>query len=320
MQQEDVETNAGDGTAARLLQLLAAVGLGCLVSVQARVSADLAERSDVYSAAWVTVVTGTLILLVVLVGSPHARSGFGRVATAVQSGSLPWWALLGGLAGMFFVVTQGAAAGVLGLAMFGMAVVAGQVVGGLVFDWIGLAGGERRSPTRFRVLGAVLAIAAVSWGAIAGDDSNIDVSLIAMAFLAGLGLAAASGVTGRVHSVARSVVTAGMLNHLVGLAVIVALLLIIAPESLAGSPFPSEPWLFIGGIIGPIGVAVGAILVHTLGVLLLGLGMVAGQLVGALVLEMVVPTAGVQASSIIGIVLTLLAVAITSLDGSRRRT
>jgi transporter family-2 protein len=311
----DVETNTGDGTASRLLQLLAAVGLGCLVSVQARVSADLAERSDVYSAAWVTVVTGTLILLVVLVGSPHARSGFGRVATAVRSGSLPWWALSGGLAGMFFVVTQGAAAGVLGLAMFGMAVVAGQVVGGLVFDWIGLAGGERRSPTLFRVLGAVLAIAAVSWGAIAGDDSNIDVSLIAMAFVAGLGLAAASGVTGRVHSVARSVVTAGMLNHLVGLAVIVTL-----PESLTGSSFPSEPWLFIGGIIGPIGVAVGAILVHTLGVLLLGLGMVAGQLVGALVLEMVVPTAGVQASSIIGIVLTLLAVAITSLDGRRRHT
>jgi transporter family-2 protein len=141
-----------------------------------------------------------------------------------------------------------------------------------------------------------------------------------MAFVAGLGLAAASGVTGRVHSVARSVVTAGMLNHLVGLAVIVTLLLIIAPGSLTGSPFPSEPWLFIGGIIGPIGVAVGAILVHTLGVLLLGLGMVAGQLVGALVLEMVVPTAGVQASSIIGILLTLLAVAITSLDGSRRHT
>ena len=320
MERGDVETNERKRRAVpRWMQLLIAVALGCLVSVQARVSAGLAERSDVYSAAWVTVITGTLILLVIIVASPHARRGFGSVASAVRTRSLPWWALFGGLAGMFFVITQGTAAGVLGLAMFGMAVVAGQVVGGLVFDWIGIAGGERRSPTLFRVLGSVLAIAAVSFGAIAGDDSNIDFALIAMAFVAGLGLAAASGATGRVQSASRSVVTAGMLNHLVGLIVIVTLLVITAPGDFTRFSLPTEPWLFLGGIIGPIGVAVGAILVHSLGVLLLGLGMVAGQLIGALILELVVPTAGVQASSLIGIALTLVAVAVTSLDGRRQR-
>ncbi|WP_210508128.1 DMT family transporter [Naasia sp. SYSU D00057] len=321
MDRGDAETNEPKRRAVpRWLQLLVAVALGCLISIQARVSADLAERSDVYSAAWVTVITGTLILLVIVIVSRPARRGFRSVATAVRTRTLPWWALLGGLAGMFFVVTQGTAAGVLGLAMFGMAVVAGQVVGGLVFDWIGIAGGERRSPTLYRVLGSVLAIAAVSWGAVAGDDSTIDLGLIAMAFVAGLGLAAASGATGRVQSASRSVATAGMLNHLVGLLVIVTLLVASAPGDFTRFSLPSEPWLFLGGVIGPIGVAIGAVLVHRLGVLLLGLGTVAGQLIGALILELVVPTAGVQTSALIGIALTLVAVAVTSLDGRRQRS
>jgi transporter family-2 protein len=312
-------SDAEKRTVPRWLPIVAAVVVGALVSVQARVSAALADRSDVYSAAWVTVITGTLILFVFVLASPKARRGFRSVASAVRARSLPWWALLAGLAGMYFVVTQGTAAGVLGLAMFGMAVVAGQVVGGLVFDWIGLAG-ERRTPTVFRVVGSLLAIAAVSWGAIAGDDSHIDVGLIAMAFLAGLGLAAASGATGRVQSVSRSVVTSGTINHLTGLTVIVILLLATAPGDLSRFALPTDPWLFLGGVIGPIGVAAGAVLVQRLGVLLLGLGMVAGQLIGALLLELVVPTSagGVQLSSVLGIALTLVAVAVTSLDGRRR--
>jgi transporter family-2 protein len=74
-------------------------------------------------------------------------------------------------------------------------------------------------------------------------------------------------------------------------------------------------------MIGPVGVAMTAVLVGSLGVLLLGLGMVAGQLIGALVLELIVPTGseGVQLSSVVGILITLLAVALTSLDGRAKR-
>jgi transporter family-2 protein len=64
-----------------------------------------------------------------------------------------------------------------------------------------------------------------------------------------------------------------------------------------------------------------AILVSRLGVLLLGLGMVAGQLIGALVLELLVPTrsGGVQLASVVGIAVTLAAVALTTLDGREKR-
>jgi transporter family-2 protein len=296
-----------------------AVAVGALVSVQARVTAGLADRTDVYNAAWVTVITGTVILLAIIAFAPKARHGFRNVASALRSRSLPWWALIGGACGMFFVVTQGTAAGVLGLAMFGMAVVAGQVVGGLVFDWLGVTGDQKRRPTMLRVLGSLLAIAAVSWGAVAGEGAKVDVLLILMAFGSGVGLALSSAVTGRVQATSSSAVTSGMVNHLVGLLVIVAILAVTAPGDVSRFQLPGSPWLYLGGVIGPIGVAAGAILVRTLGVLLLGLGMVAGQLIGALILELIVPTGGgIQLTSVIGIALTLVAVALTSLDGRGR--
>ena len=91
MDRGDVDTNEPKKRAVpRWLQLLVAVALGCLISVQARVSADLAERSDVYSAAWVTVITGTLILLVIVIVSRPARRGLRSVAAAVRAKSLPW--------------------------------------------------------------------------------------------------------------------------------------------------------------------------------------------------------------------------------------
>jgi transporter family-2 protein len=305
----------------RWLAVVAAVLLGALISVQARVSAALAERTDVYNAAWVTVLIGTAILLGILLLSHRARHGIRAVVAGLRARTLPWWALVGGLCGMFFVVTQGTAAAVLGLAMFGMSVVAGQVVGGLVFDWIGLAGGDRRRPTGLRVLGSVLAIGAVGYGAVAGEGAKLDVLLILMAFTAGVGLALSAGATGRVNATSSNPAASGLVNHVVGLVAIVAVLLATAGGDPSRFRLPDEPLLYIGGMIGPVGVAMTAILVGSLGVLLLGLGMVAGQLIGALVLELVVPTGseGVQLSSVVGIVVTLVAVALTSLDGRAKR-
>jgi transporter family-2 protein len=303
------------------IAVAAAVALGALISVQARITAALAERSDVYNGAWVTVAVGTAILVVILALSSQARRGLRRVGVALRARTLPWWALVGGLCGMFFVVAQGTAAGVLGLAMFGMAVVAGQVVGGLVFDWIGLAGGAKRPPTRLRVLGSLLAVGAVGWGAIAGRGARIDVLLVLMAFSAGAGLALSAGVTGRVNATADHPATSGLVNHLVGLLAIVTILTVTAPGDLSRFRLPDDPWLYLGGAIGPVGVAMTAVLVARLGVLLLGLGMVAGQLIGALVLELIVPTAsgGVQPASVVGIAVTLVAVALTSFEGRGRR-
>ena len=55
--------------------------------------------------------------------------------------------------------------------------------------------------------------------------------------------------------------------------------------------FPTEPWLYVGGPIGIVFIALAAAIVRFTGVLLLGLATIAGQIVGAVLLDLVLPTA-----------------------------
>ncbi|WP_423784479.1 DMT family transporter, partial [Francisella tularensis] len=66
------------------------------------------------------------------------------------------------------MITQGVAVGVLGVALFTVGIVAGQVVGGLVLDRIGLGPGGRVMLTVPRMFGAVLAVIAVAVSAWTG--------------------------------------------------------------------------------------------------------------------------------------------------------
>jgi transporter family-2 protein len=79
-------------------------------------------------------------------------------------------------------------------------------------------------------------------------------------------------------------------------------------------PFPTDPVLYIGGAIGCVFIGVSAFLVSHTGLLVLGLGTVAGQLVGAVILDVVVPgTGGVHWTTIAGAALALVAVGIASI-------
>ena len=55
---------------------------------------------------------------------------------------------------------------------------------------------------------------------------------------------------------------------------------------------PSNPLRYVGGLLGAFVVVIGATAVQTLGVLRLGLAMVAGQMAGALVVDLVAPARG----------------------------
>src|SRR5262249_1968153 len=51
-------------------------------------------------------------------------------------------------------------------------------------------------------------------------------------------------------------------------------------------PLPRQPWLYTGGVLGVVFIAIAATIVRFTGVLLLGLGVVAGQVLGALILDL----------------------------------
>ena len=70
--------------------------------------------------------------------------------------------------------------------------------------------------------------------------------------------------------------------------------------------------MYLGGPLGLLSIALMALLVRGLGLLLLGLASVAGQLVGSLVLDAAIPALGhtVHVATVIGTVIALVAAGI----------
>ena len=83
---------------------------------------------------------------------------------------------------------------------------------------------------------------------------------------------------------------------------------------LPGLRWSGNPVLYIGGFLGVVYIVIAAALVQRLGVLRLTLGTVSGQVIGALLIDLVSPAPGVRlaATTVIGALLTLVAVAVTA--------
>ena len=95
-----------------------------------------------------------------------------------------------------------------------------------------------------------------------------------------------------------------------------AVLGLVAVVTLATSsldPMPGNPLLYVGGLLGVFVVFVTATAVEPLGVLRLGLALVAGQMAGALVVDLIAPARGeaVTVVTVVGVVLTMVAVVIS---------
>jgi transporter family-2 protein len=297
------------------LALVLALLCGALVAIQSRINGELGSRlGDGFTAASISFGSGLVILAVALAIAPAGRRGLARVREALRDRRLRWWYVCGGAAGSFLVLSQGLAAAALGVALFTVAVVAGQTISGLVLDRVGIGPGGRRPLTAARLVGALLALVAVTWAVSAQFGGSAPVWLMLLSFIAGLGTGWQQAVNGQVRVVAESALTATFINFAVGTTVLVVLMLI--RWGVGGMPhrLPTEPWLYIGGALGCVFIGVTALLVRITGVLLLGLATVAGQLVAALLLDLLLPTAGHQlaASTIGGTLLAIVAVAVAS--------
>ncbi len=86
-----------------------------------------------------------------------------------------------------------------------------------------------------------------------------------------------------------------------------------------GNALPDQWWYYLGGPLGCVFIGVGALLVRSLGVLITGLGMIAGQLLGSLALDLVLPVPGsvVALPTVLGTFLTLIAIILTTLPWPR---
>lgn len=297
---------------------------GGLVASQSRINGGLSQQlGNGYVTAAVSFGSGLLILLVVLALSKRGRRGLGRLRSEVSAGHLPVWALSGGACGALFVLSQGLVATVLGLALFTVGVVAGQVFGGLIIDRIGLGPGGRVNPSLTRVLGTVLAIGAVVLSVVT-DFINPDghaehVWLILVPVAVGAAIAFQSAVNGLVRAAAQSAISSTFLNFLLGTVVLVAAAIVSVAFQGWPTTWPGSPWYYVGGAIGTIFIATAAVLVRTAGVLLLSMSNVAGQLLASVAFEAGVPLAGgLTFGMLAGSAVALIAVVVAALPSRRR--
>lgn len=315
----------------QILGLAASFGIGMLVALQSRVNGELGHRlADGVAAALISFGTGLVILLLATALVPRIRQSLATVWHTIRTpsegagGPLRWWQCIGGLAGAFLVATQSITVATIGVAVFTVAVVGGQAVSSLVVDRLGFGPAGPQAFTTLRVVGAAVALIAV---VLAVSDRLSHPSGLLLAILPALGgvfTAVQQGINGRVARAASGdsygAVAAGVINFLVGTSALLVVFLV--DLALRGAPrsLPTDPWLYVGGACGVVFISSAAAVVRIVGVFVLGLGTIAGQLIASLFLDLFAPAAGTEVTFpvVAGTLLALAAVVVAALPNLRR--
>lgn len=268
-----------------------AVAIGVMTAIQARINGVLGvDIGDGIVAGLIAFSVGLISLLLVVSCLPSARRGIVRLWAGVRSGGIPPWMLLGGACGALTVSSQGLTAGILGVSLFTVGLVAGQSLHGLVLDRIGFGPAGVVAVTPGRLAGGALALAAV--GVSLGGDVLVHTPLwmLVLPFLAGAGIAWQSATNGRLAQRVASPLGATVTSFFVGTLVLAVAATISVLSKGEALTLPGEPWLYLGGLLGAAYILLGTLVVAHTGVLLMGLGSVLGQLTASVVIDLLWPT------------------------------
>lgn len=295
------------------LDLLAALS-GIMISMQSRVNGELSHRmNNGLEAALISFGSGLILISLVALFIPGIKVGAHKLRESVRVGVLPRNRLFAGALGGTFVAVQTNLVPLLGVAVFSVASIAGQTVASLGVDRLGLTGGGKRHITARRVgasLVTVLAVLISSWDRI--DTKDLSLLSILLAGIAGTVVGVQRAFNGQINEHSGQSFTTSLLNFITGTSFLFLLLVVGTITHHAHfSAIPDGPWwMFTGGTIGVFYIAFTSTIVQHLGVLAFTLFSIGGQLVGALIIDLLIPTAGVNVSwyLVAGIVMTYLGV------------
>ena len=295
--------------------LVVAVVAGMLVALQSRINGGLGQAlDDGFVAAIISFGSGAVLLSLLLLLWRPGRRGVVRTVSAIREGGIPWWYVLGGLGGAIFVLSQGLLVGILGVALLTVGIVSGQTLSSLLVDRRGLGTMRPKPITAPRLVGAVLALVAVGI-AVSGElRAAVPLWIVIEPFLVGLLLGVQQALNGQVRSVSQSAVTATWANFVVGAAVLLVAALIHLPFAGWPTHWSTNPLLYLGGPVGMLFIGMQAAIVRQMGVLVMGLAVLAGQLATSVLLDVLLPLPGhvIAVTTVIGTVLTFVAVAVAS--------
>ncbi|WP_457966482.1 DMT family transporter [Arthrobacter sp. D1-29] len=310
-----------------------AVGAGLAIPVQGRINGALGARlDDGFAAALVSFGTGLVLMILISLVLPKGRAGLVRIIPAVRNRAFPRLYVMAGGIGALFVIAQSSTIGVLGVALFTVAVVTGQTLSGLLVDRLGIGPAGKRPVTGIRVIGCILTIAAVAWAVsprfagggaagaagVSGGPETLILPLL-LPVLAGFLMSFQQAMNGTATVTYGTPIAATLVNFVAGSLVLTIVWGLKVAWWGTGNPLPPDWWYYLGGPMGCIFIGLGALLVRSLGVLITGLGMIAGQLLGSLGLDLLFPAPGtvVAAATVLGTLLTLAAIVLATLPWPR---
>ncbi len=297
-----------------------------IVSAQSSVNAEMNKLTNNPLVTSLTVfVTGLVVLLVVMATKKSIRTAFASVPGLVRAGELKWWYLLGGLSGATFVAVQSKLVEATGVAIFTVAAVAGQTSGALFVDKFGIGPAGKQAITLGRIASAALGVIGVVIS-VSGSSSNNGIAIggIIATFGAGLFVSTQPALNGQVAMKSGEPVAATTINFIVGLSLITVVFVATMILGTSEYSMPPAPWqnplVWLGGPAGVFFVLTAAKMARALGVFVFTLTSVLGQLSGAILLDVLFPTAATDLSwqLFLGVAITGSAVVMASLTSKPR--
>ena len=299
-----------------------AVLIGVVVAIQSRINGQLSvDLDNGLAAALVSFITGLALVTILVFGFKREREALFRIFTAIKKKELVTWEVMGGVLGGFFVAAQSAVVPQIGVALFTISVVAGQTVSSLLVDKAGITPSGKQKITKPRIIGAVATLIAVAI-AVFPDLTNSEFRFLPLTFSLIVGVFASiqQGMNGRVNVVARSPLATAWLNFVSGTIVVLIALLVDLALGASIGPLPSNFWVYTGGAAGLVFVAVSAYIIKHLGVLNFVILNIAGQLVGAVMIDWLAPAkaGSLNGYLIFGTVMTIISIAVSKLYEGRK--
>lgn len=145
------------------LYVAAAVAIGACLCLQPPINAAMARMLDSpLLAASVSIAISLVCIVFVWLAWSHGSGDLAQVK------ALPFWVTIGGVVGVVFVAGSIVVAPVLGVSLFFVCVVAGQLLGSVFADQLGAFGMPVKPVNAIKLLGLVLALT----GAALVESSN----------------------------------------------------------------------------------------------------------------------------------------------------
>ncbi|WP_336161458.1 DMT family transporter [Amycolatopsis sp. VC5-11] len=292
---------------------IATVFAGMLGPLQSLVNGHLGtELGDGHAAALVSFGTGLVLMLVIVLTRARTRAAFFRLPGQLVRGEIPRWNFFAGLCGAVIVLSEGVTVGFLGVAIFQTSLISGMVISGVVCDRLGIGVPFKQAMSAPRIAGAILAICATVLVVSPNWSAPHMIALAIMPFVGGLLAGWQPAGNSEIGLLSGSMFISITWNFLIGFVALGLVYVVRMAASGAHFALPGTWWMYFGGPLGLLSIALMALLVRGLGLLLLGLASTAGQLIGSLLLEVVAPAAGssLHLVTVLGALVALAAAAI----------